>query len=172
MRLPEQTPAAGSPYPLGATWDAEGCNFAVFAGNAEQLDLCLFDAHGRQRAAAAALPECTDGVWHGYVPGSPAGPALRLSRHGPYEPEQGHRYNVNKLLLDPYARALAGQLRWSDALYGYRITSPRGDLSFDRRDSAAMPKAVVTAIGSTGAMTSRRAPRGPTRSSTRPICAA
>ena len=125
--------------------DAEGCNFAVFAGNAEQVELCLFDASGRQELRRLALPECTDGVWHGYVPGVAAGQLYGYRAQGPYQPEQGHRYNVNKLLLDPYARKLAGALRWSDALYGYRLDSPRADLSFDRRDSAfAMPKAVVT----------------------------
>jgi isoamylase len=135
----------GVPYPLGASWDAQGCNFAVFAGHAEQLDLCLFDAHGRNELRRLSMPECTDGIWHAYVPGVQPGQLYGYRAHGPYEPEQGHRYNANKLLLDPHARALAGQLRWSDALYGYRITSPRSDLSFDRRDSAfAMPKAVVT----------------------------
>src|SRR3984885_12290408 len=134
------------PYPLGASWDPQGCNFAVFAGHAEQLDLCLFDAHGRNEVRRVIMPECTDGVWHIHVPGVQPGQLYGYRAHGPYDPEQGHRYNANKLLLDPHARALAGSVRWSDALYGYRITSPRGDLSFDRRDSAfAMPKAVVTA---------------------------
>jgi len=162
----------GVPYPLGASWDAQGCNFAVFAGHAEQLELCLFDAHGRNELRRLPMPECTDGVCTA-TSRRAAGPALRLSAHGPYEPEQGHRYNPNKLLLDPYARALAGSLRWSDALHGYRITSPRGDLSFDRRDSAfAMPKAVVTVDRFEWAMISRPERRGRTLSSTRPICAA
>jgi glycogen operon protein len=139
-------PLAGAAYPLGATVDAQGTNFAVYAGSATQVDLCLFDASGRHELRCVALPECTDGVWHGYLPGVSAGQLYGYRAHGPYEPERGHRYNPNKLLLDPYARALAGALRWSDALYGYRITSPRADLSFDRRDSAfAVPKAVVTA---------------------------
>lgn len=142
-----KAPLAGAAYPLGATGDAEGCNFAVYAGNAEQVDLCLFDAGGRQERRLA-LRECTDGVWHGYVTGVSPGQLYGYRAHGPYQPEQGHRYNVNKLLLDPYARKLAGALRWSDALYGYRLTSPRVDLSFDRRDSAsAMPKGVVTVDG-------------------------
>jgi len=140
-----KAPLAGAAYPLGASCDSEGCNFAVFAGNAEQIDLCLFDASGRHELRRLALRECTDGVWHGYVTGVAPGQLYGYRAHGPYQPEQGHRYNVNKLLLDPYARKLAGALRWSDALYGYRLTSPRADLSFDRRDSAfAMPKAVVT----------------------------
>ena len=135
----------GVPHPLGATLDEQGCNFAVFAAHAEQVDLCLFDASGRTEMRRLALPECTDGVWHGRIPGVQAGQLYGFRAQGPYEPAQGRRYNANKLLLDPYARALAGALRWSDALYGYRVTSPRADLSFDRRDSAfAMPKAVVT----------------------------
>jgi glycogen operon protein len=146
--MPSDLPTAalaGVPYPLGATCAPEGCNFAVFAENAEQVELCLFDASGRQELRRLVLRECTDGVWHGYVGAVAAGQLYGYRAHGPYLPEQGHRYNVNKLLLDPYARKLGGALRWSDALYGYRLTSPRADLSFDRRDSAfAMPKAVVT----------------------------
>jgi glycogen operon protein len=135
----------GAPYPLGATAGIEGCNFAVFAGGAERVELCLFDSGGRTELRRLVLPECTDGVWHGLVPDVAAGQLYGYRAYGPYDPAQGLRYNANKLLLDPYARVLAGSLRWSDALYGYRITSPRGDLSFDRRDSAfAMPKAVVT----------------------------
>jgi isoamylase len=139
-------PLAGAPYPLGATVAPEGTNFAVFAGNATQVELCLFDASGRHELQRLALPECTDGIWHGCVPSVSAGQLYGYRVYGPYEPERGHRYNANKLLLDPYARALSGSLRWSDALYGYRLSSPRADLSFDRRDSAfAVPKAKVTA---------------------------
>jgi isoamylase len=133
-----------SPWPLGAHCDDRGTHFAVYAGDAEQVLLCLFDAsgHAEQRIA---LPECTDGVWHGYLSGVGAGQLYGYRAQGPYEPERGHRYNVNKLLLDPYARRLAGALHWSDALFGYRIGSPRADLSFDRRDSAScVPKGVVT----------------------------
>jgi len=135
----------GSPYPLGATPDGLGVNFAVFSANAKQIDLCLFDTGGRKEIARLPLPECTNEVWHGYLPD--AGPGLQygLRAHGPYEPERGHRFNPHKLLLDPYARALSGPLRWSDALFGYRLNAPRSDLSFDRRDSApAMPRAIVT----------------------------
>jgi len=139
-----KAPLAGAAYPLGATCQPEGCNFAVFAGSAEKVDLCLFDAGGRQELRRLTLRECTDGVWHGYVTGVAPGQLYGYRAYGPYLPEQGHRYNVNKLLLDPYARKLSGSIRWSDALYGYRLTSPRVDLSFDRRDSAfAMPKSVV-----------------------------
>jgi len=134
----------GLPYPLGATWDGLGVNFAVFSAHAEQIDLCLFDPSGRREIARMALPEQTDEVFHGYLPNARAGLLYGFRAHGPYTPQHGHRFNPNKLLLDPYARQLAGEVRWSDALYGYRLHSPRGDLSFDRRDSApGMPKAVV-----------------------------
>jgi isoamylase len=135
----------GAPYPLGATCDSGGANFAVFAGGAEQVDLCLFDLSGRHELRRLTLRERTDGVWHGYLPGITAGQVYAYRAHGPYQPERGLRYNANKLLLDPYARQLAGTVRWSDAVYGYRLTSPRADLSFDRRDSAfAVPKGIVT----------------------------
>jgi isoamylase len=134
----------GAPYPLGATWDGLGTNFAVFSAHAERLELCLFDPSGRQEIERLALPECTDEVWHGYLPGAQAGLVYGYRAYGPYEPNNGHRFNEHKLLLDPYARRLAGQLRWSDALFGYRLNSSRADLSFDRRDSApSMLKAVV-----------------------------
>ncbi|SDV47654.1 glycogen debranching protein GlgX [Chitinasiproducens palmae] len=136
--------AAGLPYPLGATWDGLGCNFAVFSAHAERIEVCLFDPAGRREVARLALPECTDDVWHGYLPGAQPGQLYGLRAYGPYQPHAGHRFNPHKLLLDPYARQLAGRLRWSDALYAFRPTSSRADLSFDRRDSApAMPKAVI-----------------------------
>ena len=134
----------GSPYPLGATWDGLGANFAVFSANAVRIDLCLFDPSARREIAKFTLPECTDEVWHGYLPNARAGLIYGYRAYGPYEPNHGHRFNPNKLLLDPYARRLAGELRSSDALFGYRLNSRRGDLSFDRRDSApGMMKAVV-----------------------------
>ena len=135
----------GSPYPLGATWDGLGVNFAVFSAHAEQIDLCLFDPSGRREIARMPLPEKTDEVFHGYLPDARAGLLYGFRAHGPYEPQDGHRFNPHKLLLDPYAKQIAGEVRWSDALYGYRLHSPRADLTMDRRDSApAMPKAVVT----------------------------
>ncbi|HEY5226003.1 MAG TPA: glycogen debranching protein GlgX [Methylovirgula sp.] len=134
----------GVPYPLGATWDGLGTNFAVFSAHAERIDLCVFDPSGRREIDRIPLPESTDEVWHGYLPNAHAGLVYGYRAHGPYDPQNGHRFNSHKLLLDPYARQLSGELRWSDALFGYRINSPRGDLSFDRRDSAAgMLKAVV-----------------------------
>jgi glycogen operon protein len=136
---------AGRPYPLGATWDGIGVNFAVFSERAEAIDLCLFDPGGRHEIARMRLPEWTDEVWHGYLPGAQAGQLYGFRAHGPYDPHNGLRFNQHKLLLDPYARRIAGDVRWSDALFGYRVSrSNRADLTQDRRDSAAaMPKSVV-----------------------------
>src|SRR6185437_14010134 len=135
----------GRPYPLGATWDGLGINFAVFSANAEKMELCLFEPSGRHEIARYTMPEFTHDVWHGYLPDASIGLPYGYRAHGRYDPEQGHRFNHHKLLLDPYARALAGSVHWSDTLYGFRVNSPRGDLSFDRRDSApAMPKSLVT----------------------------
>jgi isoamylase len=134
----------GSPYPLGATWDGLGVNFAVFSAHAERVELCLFDLGGRRQIGCIDLPEYTDEVWHGYLPDARIGLLYGYRAHGPYQPQDGHRFNPHKLLIDPYARRLEGALRWSDAVFGYRINSPRGDLSLDRRDSApGIPKAVV-----------------------------
>ncbi len=134
----------GSPYPLGASWDGLGVNFAVFSANAQKIELCLFDPTGRKEIRRFTLPECTDEIWHGYLPNAHPGTAYGFRAHGPYQPQHGHRFNPHKLLLDPYARKLVGQFRWSDALFGYRVHSNRADLSIDRRDSApAMPKCVV-----------------------------
>jgi glycogen operon protein len=144
-RLPERL-EPGRAYPLGASFDGSGVNFALFSDHATRVVLCLFDRNGRREVARFDLPECTDGIWHGYLPGIAPGRPYGYRVHGPYRPQEGHRFNPHKLLLDPYARALLGDLRWSDALYGYRIGATREDLSFDRRDSAAgMPKALVTA---------------------------
>ncbi len=135
---------AGQPYPLGATWDGQGTNFAVFSENATRLQLCLFDGGGQQNDCID-LPECTDGVWHGYLDQAKPGQRYGYRADGPYAPEEGHRFNVNKLLLDPYARKIDGAIVWDDALHGYQLNAEEEDLSFDERDSAAfMPKAVVT----------------------------
>ena len=139
MRLSE-----GAPHPLGATWDGRGTNFALFSAHAEKVELCLFDHLGRREVERIALPERTEDVWHGYLndvaPGQPYGYRV----YGPYDPERGHRFNPHKLLLDPYAKELRGRLVWGDAHFGYRLGSPRADLSFDTRDNArGMPKAVV-----------------------------
>jgi isoamylase len=116
----------------------------VFSSGAERIDLCLFDPSGRREIAVMPLPEWTDEVWHGYLPGASPGLLYGYRAHGPYEPQLGLRFNPHKLLLDPYARQITGDLRWTDALFGYRLSSGRGDLSMDRRDSGlGMPKAVV-----------------------------
>ncbi|MGN6651933.1 glycogen debranching protein GlgX [Trinickia sp.] len=134
----------GAPYPLGATWDGLGVNFAVFSANAQQIDLCLFDPAGHKELARLPLPECTDEVWHGYLPGAHPGTVYGFRAYGAYQPQQGHRFNPAKLLLDPYAKKLTGPFRWADALFGYRVHSSRHDLSIDKRDSSpAVPKCVV-----------------------------
>ncbi|MPW17970.1 glycogen debranching protein GlgX [Paraburkholderia sp. CNPSo 3157] len=134
----------GNPYPLGSSWDGLGVNFAVFSANAQRIELCLFEPTGRKELKRYALPECTDEIWHGYLPHAHPGAVYAFRAHGPYQPQNGHRFNPHKLLLDPYARKLIGQFRWSDALFSYRVHSNRMDLSIDRRDSApAMPKCVV-----------------------------
>ncbi|MBW3551108.1 MAG: glycogen debranching enzyme GlgX, partial [Proteobacteria bacterium] len=106
----------GRPYPLGACSDGTGTNFAVFSENASALELCLFEATGRRQIGRYMLPEFTDGIWHGYLPSVRGGQLYGYRAHGPYQPEQGHRFNPNKLLVDPYARMLQGQVRWTDAL--------------------------------------------------------
>lgn len=134
----------GHAYPRGAHWDGEGVNFALFSQHAERVELCLFDEKGRRELKRIELRERTDDVWHCYLPEARPGLAYGFRVHGPYKPEEGHRFNPNKLLVDPYAKDLVGQLRWGDALYGYTIGSKREDLSFDRRDSAPlMPKSRV-----------------------------
>jgi glycogen operon protein len=121
-----------------------GVNFAVFSANATRVQLCLFDAAGRRETARLDLPERSEDVWHGFLPQAQPGLVYGFRAHGPYEPQNGHRFNPHKLLLDPYAQRLVGGIRWTDAVFGYRVNSPRADLSFDRRDSApAMIKAAV-----------------------------
>jgi len=143
-RLPDRL-SSGSAQSLGASWDGEGINFALFSAHAHRVELCLFDRTGRRELARLDLPECSEGIWHGYLPAAAPGLVYGYRVHGPYDPRRGHRFNPHKLLLDPYARVLVGDVKWSDALFGYRVGSSRGDLSFDRRDSAAaMPKACVT----------------------------
>jgi glycogen operon protein len=134
----------GLPYPLGATWDGLGVNFALFSANATRVELCLFDATGTRELQRVDLPEYTDEVWHGYLPDERPGTIYAYRVHGAYEPAQGHRFNANKLLLDPYAKAHVGVLQWDDSCYGYIKGDPAGDLSFDTRDNAArMPKCRV-----------------------------
>jgi glycogen operon protein len=137
----------GNPYPLGATWDGAGVNFAIFSENAEGVDLCLFDRpYGAGETARIRLTEQTNDVWHCYLPEARPGWMYGYRVYGPYDPMNGHRFNPNKLLLDPYAKTTTGALEWSEAMFGYPMESPSEDrdLEFDARDSAqGMPKAVV-----------------------------
>src|SRR5206468_5663816 len=134
----------GLPNPLGATWDGLGVNFALFSAHATKVELCLFDITGETEIERIELPEYTDEVWHGYVPDARPGTVYSYRVHGPYEPDAGHRFNPNKLLLDPYAKRLVGRLKWNDAVFGYQMGAPEGDLSFDDRDSGPfMPKCCV-----------------------------
>ncbi len=134
----------GLPYPRGATWNGMGVNFALFSEHAERVELCLFDSSGRHETQRIAFRERTDQIFHGFLPQARPGLLYGYRVYGPYRPKQGHRFNGHKLLLDPYARQIVGQLRWHDALFGYRIGHGEADLSFDRRDSAAyMPRCKV-----------------------------
>ena len=134
----------GQPYPMGATLTAGGVNFAVFSAHAEKIELCLFTPDGRKELHRLPMRDRDGDTWHCHVTGLCAGSVYAFRAYGPYAPEQGHRFNPHKLLLDPYAKGLEGRLKWSDAVMGYRVGSPRGDLSLDTRDSAfAVPKAVV-----------------------------
>ncbi|ALN19306.1 glycogen debranching protein GlgX [Ectopseudomonas mendocina] len=134
----------GTPFPLGASWDGLGVNFALFSAHATRVELCLFDEQGKTEIERIELPEYTDEIWHGYLPDARPGQVYGYRVYGPYEPEAGHRFNPNKLLIDPYAKQLVGKLQWSEALFGYTIGDPDGDLSFDERDSAPfVPKCKV-----------------------------
>ena len=135
---------AGRPWPMGASVDVGGVNFAVFSANAHLIELCLFSDDGKKEIARLLFSERDGDIWHMRVEGMMPGQRYAFRAHGPYAPEDGHRFNPHKLLMDPYARAHDGRLRWSDALMGYKIGSARGDLSYDTRDSAfAVPKSVV-----------------------------
>ncbi len=136
--------SAGSPAVMGATADGEGVNFAVFSANAARIEVCLFSPDGAEETARIALPERTGAVWHGHIGGLRPGALYGLRAHGPYEPSRGHRFNPHKLLLDPYARALAGRFGPNGQLLGYDPASPEQDASFDSADNAhAVPKCVV-----------------------------
>src|ERR1700750_1286448 len=133
----------GLPYPLGATWDGNGANFALFSANATKVEVFLFAADGKTETARIELPEYTDQIFHGYVPEVGPGTFYGYRVHGPYAPAEGHCFNSNKLLLDPYARAHAGELVWDPAVFGYQMESG-DDLTFDERDSAPfLPKCTI-----------------------------
>jgi isoamylase len=136
--------AAGSPHPLGATWDGRGTNFALFSSSAEKVELCLFDRSGRNEIERIPLPERTDDVWHAYLPYAQPGQLYGYRVYGPYDPQAGFRFNGHKLLVDPYSKSLGGHFSWTDAHLAYRVGHKREDLSFDRRDNARhMLKSVV-----------------------------
>ena len=127
----------GRPYPLGATWDGNGVNFALFTENGEAVDLCLFDSEdATKESRTIRLTERKDMVWHCYLPDVRPGQLYGYRVHGPYDPAKGMRFNPHKLLLDPYARAIGRDVRWDDSLFAYKFDDPQKDLSFDNRDSA------------------------------------
>lgn len=132
----------GSPYPLGATWDGSGVNFAIFSENAEKVELCLFDSDEKERRIT--MPEHTDQVWHVYLPHIRPGQLYGFRVYGPYAPHEGHRFNPSKLLVDPYSKAIAGDFHLDDTMFGYKLGNPEKDLVMDERDNAtSVPKCVV-----------------------------
>ncbi|MET0153019.1 MAG: alpha-amylase family glycosyl hydrolase, partial [Candidatus Binatia bacterium] len=135
----------GAPYPLGATWDGEGVNFAIFSENATGVDLCLFDGpDGEIETARITMRGWSDQVWHAYLPDVRPGQLYGYRVRGPYDPGAGHRFNDAKLLLDPYALAISGRLTWDDSVFGYAIGDPRQDLAKHARDNARhVPRSLV-----------------------------
>ncbi|MCF0055032.1 glycogen debranching protein GlgX [Dyadobacter sp. CY356] len=135
----------GKPYPLGATWDGKGINFALFSENADGVELCLFEPENEsEEFIKIKIEEVTHHIWHVYVPDLNPGQLYGYRVYGPHDPENGHRFNPNKLLLDPYCKAINGTVRWDSAVFGYQFESEEKDLSYNDKDSAGfMPKAVV-----------------------------
>ena len=134
----------GAPYPLGATVDEDGVNFAIFSAHATRVELCIYDELGRVEIAKLTLPGYTDEVWHGRIDGLTAGTLYGYRVHGPYDPAAGHRFNPHKLLFDPYAKKIDGSFRWSEYMFGYRLDSPQKDLLIDTHDNGMyVPKSVV-----------------------------
>ena len=157
----------GSPFPLGATWTGLGVNFALFSAHASKVELCLFDDQGQREIERIALPEFTDEVWHGFLPDARPGTIYGYRVHGPYDPKLGHRFNANKLLLDPYAKAVVGNLEWDPSVFGYQLEFG-DDLTFDSRGQravyAALPR--YRPCIHLGAGTVRHVRRGSVRLST------
>jgi len=135
----------GKPYPLGATWDGGGVNFALFSANATAVELCLFDGQSdANESKKIPLIEKTNQIWHGYLPDVRPGQLYGYRVSGPYEPQNGYRFNSHKLLLDPYAKAISGTIEWHNSLFGYQVAHADADFSFDEGDSAPfIPKCVV-----------------------------
>ena len=135
----------GQPYPLGASWNGLGVNFAIYSEHATKVELCLFESvQATRESERLVLPEQTNMVWHGYLPDIRPGQLYGYRVYGPYEPAAGHRFNPHKVVLDPYAKAIGRPVRWDDSMFGYTVGHPDADLSFDARDNAAFaPLAAV-----------------------------
>ncbi len=135
----------GNPFPLGATWNGQGVNFALYSENATGVELCLFNsAADNKESSKVRVRERTHNVWHVFVPGLAPGQLYGYRVHGPYEPHNGHRFNGNKLLIDPYAKALSGIINWHNSLFGYNLGQEGSDLTFNEEDSAPfIPKSIV-----------------------------
>ena len=128
----------GHPYPLGATWDGQGVNFALFSENATKVELCLFEStDATKETTRVRLAEQTDLVWHSYLPDLRPGQLYGYRVHGPYDPSNGHRFNPNKVVLDPYAKAIGRDMKWDDSMFAYKLGDEAQDLAFDDRDNAA-----------------------------------
>ena len=136
QRLRRSAIREGKPFPFGATWDGLGVNFALFSAHATKVELCLFDERGDRELERIELPEYTDEVWHGYLPSARPGLVYGYRVHGPFEPDAGHRFNPNKLVIDPYTKQLVGRLTWGPELFAYKLDHADKDKSFDERDSA------------------------------------
>src|SRR4051812_43429708 len=134
----------GRPFPLGASWDGTGVNFAVYSENATKVELCLYDNRSNAETERIDLPEVTAFVRHGYIPGLQPGQLYGFRVHGPWEPANGQRFNPAKLLIDPYAQAIKGRVNWNEPIFPYKFGGDDADLSLDDRDSGpGMPKSVV-----------------------------
>ena len=129
--------APGSAYPLGSTWDGEGINFALFSANAERVELCLFTPDGSREIQRLELPQLTNQVWHGYLPKAGPGTVYAYRVYGPWQIHMGHRFNPNKISLDPYCKQLVGKFQWSDTHYAFDINHADKDLKFDKLASIA-----------------------------------
>src|ERR1041384_2659827 len=128
----------GNPHPLGATWDGQGVNFALYSANAEGVELCLFDEAGREQRIP--VQQRTELTWHVYVPGITVGQRYGYRVKGPYDPGRGHRFNPNLVLLDPYARALDGVERWDQGCFAYELGNPEGDLKVSEAEGLGAPR--------------------------------